>query len=194
MKILAMSILLIFGWAEFVRTVESKPSQPKFSLGNNSLGGTLDDFQSQFPKAVCGSSLYAAEVALADEPNKGALTGCCLDRPMYVWKFSPHHILPAASCHVLATFDDSRLIALRYVVDVPSIDDLLPEFEKPYGSATFDGLTLPNNSDPRRVVAWIYGDETLNLSTIVLNNERPEATAVLVQLWRTAESKPIQHR
>jgi hypothetical protein len=194
MKVLLISILLIVGWTGFVRSAESKPSQQKLSLGNISLGETLNDFQTQFPKAECGSSLYAAEVALADVPNKGALIGCCLDRPMYVWRFTLHHILPAASCHVLATFYDSRLITLRYVVDVPSIESLLPEIIKANGPATFDGIVPLNPSDPQRVAAWIYGDETLNLSTIVLSNERPDETAVLVQLWKPAPSKPIQRR
>jgi hypothetical protein len=181
------------GWSGFVRTVESEPPQQKLSLGKNSLGETLDEFQSQFPKAVCGSSLYAAEIALADVPNKKALTGCCLDRPMYVWMFSSHHILPAASCHVLGIFHKSQLISLRYVVDVPNIIYLLPEFTKAYGAATFNGLATPNRGDLQQVIAWIYGDEILNLSTIVLNNEHPEETAVLVQLWNTAPAKPIQH-
>jgi hypothetical protein len=186
MKAILMSILFIVGWSRFVQTVESEPPKHKLSLGNNSLGETLDEFQSQFPKAVCGLSLYAAEIALADVPNKKALTGCCLDRPMYVWRFSLHHILPAASCHVLATFYNSQLIAIRYVVDVPSIVDLLPDFTKAYGAATFNGLATSDSGDLQRVVAWIDGDETLNLSTIVLNNEHPDETAVLVQLWKTA--------
>jgi hypothetical protein len=194
MKVVLISILLVMCWTGFVRTVESKSSQQKLSRGNISLGETLGEFQSQFPKAVCGSSLYAAEIALADVPDKEALTGCCLDRPMYAWKFTLHHILPAASCHILATFYDFQLIALRFVVDVPSIDSLLPELTKANGPATIDGLVALNTSDPGRVAAWIYGDETLNLSTIVLSNERPEEKAILVQLWKTVPSKPIQRR
>lgn len=194
MKAVLISILLVTGCIGFVRSAESKSPQQKLSLGNISLGETLDDFQSQFPKAVCGSSLYAAEIALSDVPDKGALTGCCLDRPMYVWKFTSHHILPEASCHVLATFYDSQLITLRYVVNVQSIDDLLPEIIKANGPATFDGSVPLNPSDPQRVAAWIYGDEMLSLSKIVLSYERPEDTAVLVVLWKDAPSKPIQRR
>jgi hypothetical protein len=78
--------------------------------------------------------------------------------------------------------------------NVPSIDSLLLEFTELYGTATFDGFTLLNSHDPQRVAVWIYGDETLSLSTIVLDNEHPAATAVLVQLWKTDLSKPIQHR
>jgi hypothetical protein len=194
MKAVLMSILLIVSWTAIAGTVEAKPSQQKFSLGNTSLGETIDEFQSQFPKALCGSSLYASEIGLADVTDKGALTGCCLDRPMYVWKFSSRHIVPAASCHILATFYHSQLITLRYVVDAPSIESLLLEFTELYGSATFDGFTSVYSHNPQRVAAWIYGNETLNLSTIVLNNERPAATAVLVQLCKTDLSKLIQHR
>ena len=194
MKAALKSILILAGLMIITGTVRSQPSQRKLSLGNISLGETLADFQSQFPKAMCGSSLYAAEIALAEVPDKGALTGCCLDRPMYVWKFTSHHILPAASCHILATFYDSQLIALRYVVDIPSVDSLLLEFKDSYGTATLDGFKLLRGHDPQRVAAWIYGDEALDLSTIVLSNERPGEQAVLVQLWRTPTSKPIQHR
>jgi len=192
MKVILISILIIVGWTGLVRTVESKSPQQKLSPGNISLGETLGEFQSQFPKAVCGSSLYAAEIALADVPDKGALTWWCLDRPMYVWKFTLHHILPVASCRILGTFYDSQLTTLRYVVDIPSIDSLLPEIIKANGPATFDGLLPLNPSDPQRVPAWIFGDETLSLSTIVLSNERPGETAVLVQLWKDDLSKPTQ--
>jgi hypothetical protein len=80
------------------------------------------------------------------------------------------------------------------VVDVPSVDNLQPEFTKAHGAATFDGLTTLDSGDPHRVVAWVDGDEVLDLSTIVLNSEHPEETAVLVQLWKTVQADSIQHR
>lgn len=166
-------------------TIDSAPPNTTIKLGGHSVGEKLSDFKATFPKAICGSKIHVAEVMQqAEFLDRSGLLGCCLNNSSEVSAFSAHKILFVAYCRLLAIFYNQRLQDVRYVVDAPDIASVLPEFEKAFGPVVIDTPIKLDGLHPKRVVSWVGDDDVLDLSTIILNSERPDDNVVLVHLWR----------
>lgn len=157
----------------------SSAAAPPITVGGLFLGQTLGDFQSQFPLAHCGSPSYMSEVLHAGDHDNFNLMGCCVDDPQELAQFSQNTMF-IGGCHVLATFDNFRLIKLRYVLSVSNLDEILPEYKKAHGLPTFDETRPKTN--PRRIVAWVRGKDLLDLAASTLQN--PKKEVVIVHLWK----------
>ena len=177
-----LAVVMLLG---LVSPIDSAPPDTTLKLGGHSVGETLSDFTAAFPKAICGSKIHVAEVMQQTEfLNASGLLGCCLNNSSDVSAFSSHKILFVAYCRVLAIFYNQRLQDVRYVVDAPDIASVLPEFEKTFGPVAIDTPIKLDGLHPKRTVAWVGDHDVLNLSTLILNGERPDDNVVLVHLWR----------
>jgi len=182
--------LIVLGSTRLVRRVESALSE-KLAVGRLSLGQSFADFKAEFNNARCGSLAQAGEILRGySDHDDFALLGCCLDAPEDLLAFPSSKILPADGCHVLVAFDHEQLVGLRYTVDTPSIDALLPAFLKTYGSPSFDETRI-GAEHPTRIVSWVKGHQVLDLVSMNLkqtNSVSVDGTTmprvVMVHLWR----------
>jgi hypothetical protein len=165
-----------------------------FRLGGLRIGETLSHFKESFSGSACGTtkSTIINRHTLEDPDDSGYLI-CCLDDSNSLAKFSERRIVAVnGQCPVILGFWKERLFSLWFTVEVPSIEDLLPSFEKTYGpahqmmhgSAPHDQLSL---------ASWWHGDEQLDLSIAIFEaiaspgnssaNGKAEHRLVQVSMW-----------
>jgi hypothetical protein len=191
-------ILLMPSTVLWARTHSSNKTVP-FTLGHHKLGEPLSYFKARFPGAACGTatSITINRHTLDDPNDSGDLT-CCVDDSESLAKFSKFKIITAFDqCPVLAHFWKERLVSLHYVLDISSIEQLLPGFEKLYGPA-HRKLKNPDQNDKLDLVSWWYNDAQLELSMANVkgetrlddsspNNGMREIRFVQVSLWLAFE-------
>jgi hypothetical protein len=193
--------LLLLTSTILICSVDSTTVQKTISVGGLSLGESLKDFNSKFPHAICGSPSHAYEILdNRNLPEDFDMIGCCIDDPEQISAFSSLKILSLANCHVLAAFNHERLYNLRFVVDVSSVDRLLPNFKKHYGPARLDEMMSFSGTHPQRVVSWIHAQDVLDLVSMTLsgavlksdpalNKGLSEVNVVRIHLWKMEEQR-----
>jgi hypothetical protein len=192
-----MSFARLIVVAGILMTSPIRASTDNLSLGGHMLGEKLSEFKRAFPSAVCGSPLHRAEATNnPDIADKRQLLGCCLDDPKPISTFSTWAVLSVAHCHVFATFYQERLRELGYVVNVSSIDALVPDFTKQFGAAMLDQRMTFDRVHPNAFWHWSNGLDILSLVTTTVRSDdlrsepaakagAPGANAVMVHLWRS---------
>ena len=186
-----LHILTIVGiFAARLKPGAAKVELP-LALGSHTIGEKLSDFKTKFPNALC---LPFRGGKTAD--GSGKLV-CCLNDPAELSALSPFKILFSSKCGATAHFYQERLTKIRFVVDVSSIDLLLPTLTKVYGPPSQDFRDTQNAQDPisiDRMTGWARGDHILSLTQTsvrgeVLNRDpslskrQPEAKFVVVCLF-----------
>jgi hypothetical protein len=105
------------------------------TLGKDTLGETVKQFQTRHPKAVCGKAIsmeIKAQNLVKSEDREDI--HCCLNDRASLTEISPFRILNLDDCAFHATFWNRRLYGLYYMLDVRSVKTVLPDFEEFYGS------------------------------------------------------------
>jgi hypothetical protein len=133
------------------------------TLGKDSLGETVKEFQVRYPKATCGraTSLEIIPENLVQSGNMDE-THCCLNDRASLTEISKFPILNLDECTVHAIFWKGRLCDLTYLLDVRSIQTVLSYFEKLYGPPA---QTSRGSEDASKLilVSWMEGDTNLEL-------------------------------
>src|SRR5258708_8234745 len=103
------------------------------TLGKDTLGETLKEFGTRYPKATCGRGTFAEinHESLA-ESRKIKDINCCLNDKDSLNVFSPLPILTQHDCAVQATSSKNRLWNLKSLINVQTVESVLPTFEKLY--------------------------------------------------------------
>jgi len=171
--IVVVAFLIMFVGALGAKT-RRKYDWHTFELGQQKIGEKLRYFKSIFPGSACGtptSPLINPVInrhTLEDPDDSGFLT-CCIDDPKYFKRFSELRILTVSGqCPVLVGFWKERLFWLHYSVEAPTIEQLLPAFERLYGPA-HRSLKWPDHK--LGLVSWSYGDEAIELLKVELESD-----------------------
>ena len=147
--------------------IHSTKKTTTFTLGNLKLGERLRYFKARFPGAACGTAnvLFPINRHTLDDPDDAEYLSCCIDDSESLAKFSKFKILTLEDqCHVLVHFWKERLVSLRFVLDVPSIEQLLPSFEGLYGPA-HQKIKSSDQDHQLDLVSWWDGVAVLELET-----------------------------
>ncbi len=124
------------------------------TLGKDTLGETLKEFRTRYPKATCGRGTFAEinHESLA-ESRKIKDINCCLNDKDSLNVFSLLPILTQDDCVVQANFWKNRLWNLSYVIDVRTVEIVLPTFDKLYGPPHH---VMKDSEDPTKLflVEW----------------------------------------
>src|SRR5580704_8251782 len=138
-KWLATILTTVAGVTGLASAVQARPPRKSITLGGHALGESFEDFKARLPRAVCGSALQIPEILHSFPDEHGVdVIGCCVNSPEDLKVFSSRRILSFGSCRVLAVFNHWQLSRIRYVIDAPSIYELLPQYEREYGPIMLD--------------------------------------------------------
>ncbi len=172
----------------------ARANQSIRTLGNDSLGETVKQFQTHYPKAACGriTSLDINPQTLVHSENMDD-TDCCLNDRDSLTKVSPFPILNLDDCAFRASFVEGKLVALTYMLDVRSIQAVLDDFVELYGPPT-RMLKDPKDTAELNLVDWWEGLMILGLHTATINEDafakyslrkagEPPLHVIYVELW-----------
>jgi hypothetical protein len=166
------------------------------ALGKDTLGETVKQFQVRYPKAICGraTSLEIIPQNLVQSGNMDQVH-CCLNDKDSLNEISPFPILNLDECAVHSIFWKNRLYQLTYLLDVRSIQTVLPYFEKLYGPPA---QTSKGSEDANKMilVRWVEGETNLELILSRLGgpdfhrdstsaNGQPWLETVSVSVWNS---------
>jgi hypothetical protein len=142
-------------------------------LGKDSLGETVKEFRIHHPKAVCGrlTSIEINSRTLIESEDMEDIH-CCLNDNNSLSEVSRFPILNLDGCAVHASFWKSKLYSLSYMLDVRSVQIVLDDFEKLYGSPTRE-LKDPNDTTRLILVGWMERMTSLELKLSRLGGEDP---------------------
>ena len=148
-----------------------RANQPIRTLGNDSLGETVKQFQIHHPKATCGTttSLDINPQTLVQSENMDD-AHCCLNDSASLTEFSKFPILNLDDCALHALFWKGKLYELSYMLDIRSIRAVLDHFLKLYGPAT-RMLKDPEDATQLTLVDWWQGMTILWLRTATINED-----------------------
>ena len=167
-----------------------------FRLGGLKIGETLGHFKEGFPGSACGTAnrMPVNRHTLEDPDGSGSLT-CCVDHPNLLVKFSEFNIVSVeGQCRVLVGFWKEKLNSVGFTVEVPSVERLLPNFEKTYGPPDEvmhgpplrDHHVVEDREAPVSLASWRYGKAYFQLSIAILdpaNGHTQESRLVQVEMW-----------
>ncbi len=133
------------------------------TLGKDTLGESVKVFQVRYPKARCGkiTSIEITAQSLVD-PGNGEDIHCCLNDKDSLSAVSRFPLLNLDGCAVHAIFWKNRLSNLSYMLDVRSVQLVLEDFEKLYGSPT------RKLKDPEDTTRLIFVDWTEEMTSLEL--------------------------
>jgi hypothetical protein len=166
------------------------------TLGKDTLGESAKQFQLHYPKAICGraTSIKINSQNLVNSGNVDDLH-CCLNDRDSLARLFPFPILNLDGCAVHAHFWKNRLYSLNFMLDVRSVQIVLPDFKEFYGPPT---RVLKDPKDPTKLifVDWREGMTSLELKLSRLggegfsqNSTQPKAEpwleVVSINLWDT---------
>jgi hypothetical protein len=165
-------------------------------LGKDTLGESVKVFQVRYPKARCGriTSLEITAQSLV-EPGNTDDVHCCLNDNDSLSEVSRFPILNLDGCAVHAIFWKNRLCNLSYMLDVRSIQIVLDDFEKLYGSPARE-LKDPEDTTRLVFVDWMEDTTSLELKLCRLGGEdfvkdstrlkgAPWLEVVSINLWNS---------
>ncbi len=166
------------------------------TLGKDTLGETVKQFRIHYPKAICGT-LTSIEINPRNLVDLGNMDDihCCLNDRESLSEVSPFPILNFDECAVHAQFWKDRLSSLNYMLDVRSVQIVLPDFKEFYGPPT---RMLKDAEDPTKLISvdWMDGMTSLELKLSRLGREdfskdstqpkgEPWLEVVSIDLWDT---------
>ena len=187
-------IVVLYG--TFVCSAHTPRYDQTLRLGGQRKHEKLKFFKARFPSSVCGEPLDPSHInrhTLNDPGNLDWLV-CCIDDPKEVSAFSEFTVLSRDhNCPVLVDFYRGRLHNIALAVDAPSVDAVLPTFERVYGRV-HHVKTVGTTITPVRFALWNYGDATLEVNEELLlyndfeiapppNRRTPDARIVLLTLF-----------
>jgi len=132
------------------------------TLGGDSLGESLKEFQTRYPKAICGSPAKAKHANLTDAEITSKVF-CYLDDRDSLAKISSAPFLNLSVRAVWAIFWKGRLYNLSFDLSVGSIRTVLDSFEKTYGPPTLIAMDDPADAKKMTHVFWLKGDTRLQV-------------------------------
>ncbi len=172
----------------------TRANQSIQTLGKDSLGETVKQFRTHYPKAACGrtTSLDINPQTLVHSENMDD-TDCCLNDRDSLTKVSQFPILNLDDCAFHASFAKGKLVALTYMLDVRSIQAVLDHFVKLYGPPT-RMLKDPEDTAELNLVDWWEGLMILGLRAATINEDtfakyslrkvgEPPLHVIYVELW-----------
>jgi hypothetical protein len=134
------------------------------TLGKDSLGETLKEFQDRYPKAVCGTAASAKtkpqNLTDAEATDK---VYCYLDDRDTLTRISLSSFLNLDVRVVTAIFWKSRLYDLGFDVNVRSIRTVLGPLEKIYGPPALIAMDDPADATKLTYVCWVEGNAKLHV-------------------------------
>ena len=164
------------------------------TLGKDTLGETVKEFRIRYPKARCGkiTSIEITPQSLADPGNSEDIY-CCLNDKRSLSEVSRFRILNLDGCAVHAIFWKNRLCRLSYMLDVRSVQIVLDDFEKLYGSPAREPKD-PEDTTRLIFVDWMEGMTSLELRLSRLGRDvfpkdsthpkgEPWLQTVYISLW-----------
>jgi hypothetical protein len=176
-KIRNVALLTITIFAVMVLVVSSSSArtyEETFQINGLKLGDKLSYFKAKFPGAVCGTAPTAGVInrKTLDDPDDSGWITCCVDDPQQLAAFSRFQVLSIDNnCRLAVVFRREHLQSLHYVVDVSSIQKILPEFIELYGPVHHT-KTLPFGPDHTSEFAtWWYGRDVLELNSATIYSE-----------------------
>jgi hypothetical protein len=181
-------VAVSFTIAVFLTEPHIRANERIRTLGKDTLGESLKVFQVRYPKARCEKppSIYPGN-------NDGIY--CCLNDGDSLSEVSRFPILNLDGCAVRADFWKSRLCSLSYMLDVRSVQVVLDDFKKLYGSPTRESKD-PKDATRLIFVDWMEGTTSLQLMLSRLGGEDfakdtthskgvPWLEVVSVDLWNS---------
>jgi len=132
------------------------------TLGKDSLGESLKEFQVHFPKAMCGSAAKTKHPNLTDEEIMYKVF-CYLEDHDSLARISSAPFLNLSVRAVWAIFWKGRLYNLSFDLNVGSIRPVLDSFEKTYGPPTLIAMDDPADAKKMTHVVWLEGDTKLQV-------------------------------
>lgn len=194
MKVLQAAAQFIIMTLFLLPPSPTRANQSIRTLGNDSLGETVKQFQIRHPKAACGriTSLDMNSQNLVHSGNMDD-THCCLNDRDSLTVVSQFPILNLDDCAFHASFAKGKLVALTYMLNVRSIQAVLDHFVKLYGPPT---RMLKDSEDITELtlVDWWQGLMILGLRTATINEDafakyslrkagEPPLHVIYVDLW-----------
>jgi hypothetical protein len=191
--ILFMQIVLL---SSFVCSARTPQYSQTLMLGGQWKHEKFARFKARFPRSICGTpdGLKPVNRHTLDDPDNSEWLTCCVDDPKEVSAFSGIKIISRNHYSpVIVVFYRARLNNAYFTVDAPSLETVLPDFEKLYGPL-HQAKVISTETVPVRFASWQYGDVTLELSEdLIMHNtfdrlpvssdNTPGAKIVIVDLF-----------
>lgn len=166
-----------------------------FRLGGLRIGETLSHFKEVFPGSACGAvTRMPVNRHTLNDSDSSEDIACCVDAPELLAKFSEFRVLTVEGrCPVLLYFLKQKVRTVLFAVEAPSVEKVLPTFEKTYGppDQVVHGRNFLRRDQDRQapisLASWRYGDARLELSIVILdaaNGHAQKSRLVQVGMWK----------